>query len=362
MLEKLRTIIFDALENKEQTKALGYDDDEGLYLYPWIRIILAFLNSPRLTHKMGNLLSKHFGNLLEHENDLTVLLVARDQAINAEQVPVDKMIVVNTVSFPYRLPFLDFLNVAARFKSPAWKLVNKLLQNGYVYLRKHDLVRMLEEIIKLKVIEPSMAASDDALKDAFMTDPLLKPFYDDLASIVKERLASSTAGAIENMPVDDNAFPPCIKFIIDKNAKGVNLAHSERLFLVYFLLTIGKTIDEVLDLFRNQPDFNEKITKYQVEFAAGKHGKQTQYKPHNCVTLESLGICKKDDPLFGSKFCTEPKTPFKNPLTFYRRRMWYKSKKSSEPVALSIDEDEDLGVDAVETAHDASGDGRSRHS
>nr|MDO8085014.1 hypothetical protein [Candidatus Sigynarchaeum springense] len=350
MLEKVRAIISEALDNKEQSKVLGYEDDEGLYIYPWIRIILAFMNSPQLTHRMANLLSKHFSNLLERENVFTVLLVARDQAINAEQVPADKRVTVNTVTFSYRLPFLDFLNVAARFKSHAWKLVNKLLQNGQVYLRKHDLVRMLEELIKLKVLEPSKAASDDALKVAFINDPLLKPFYDGLVEVVKEKMASSASTSIDNMPVDDSLFPPCINAIIDKNAKGVNLTHSERLFLVYFLLTIGKTIDEVLGLFRNQPDFNEKITKYQVEFAAGKHGKRTQYTPHNCVTLESLGMCKKDDPKLGSKFCTEPKTPFKNPLTFYRRRMWFKAKKASGNAAMRADEADDRGVDAAETA------------
>ncbi|NMC05270.1 MAG: hypothetical protein GYA24_08670 [Candidatus Lokiarchaeota archaeon] len=347
MMEKIRGIISDALENKEETKALGHADDEGMYMYPWIRIILSFMNMPRLTHKIANLLSKHFSNLLEQENELTVLVVARDQGILAEQVPPDKTIAVNTVSFPFRLPFLDFLNISARFKAQAWKLVNKLLQNGFVYLRKHDLVRMLEENVKLKLIEPSTAVNDDDLKNSFNNDPILKPFFDGLVSVVKERMASSAGASIDNMPVDDSLFPPCISFIIDKNAKGINLTHSERLFLVYFLLTIGKTVDEVLDLFRNQPDYNEKITKYQVEFAAGKHGKQTQYKPHNCVTLESIGICKKDDSRFGSKSCTEPKTPFKNPLTFYRRKMWYKAKRAGETARLQVRDGGDPGDMAV---------------
>ncbi|MBN2152786.1 MAG: hypothetical protein JW839_15145 [Candidatus Lokiarchaeota archaeon] len=361
MTDNIRAIISDALDGKEQTKALRHDDEEGLYIYPWIRIILAFLNLPRLTHRMGNLLSKHFSNLLEQENDLTVLVVARDQSINAEEVPSDKRVAINTVPFPYRLPFLEFLDVAARFKSHAWKLVNKLLKGGYVYLRKHDLVRLLEEVIKLKVIEPSAAASDDALKEAFSSDPLLNPFYEDIAANARERMATAAGGGgMEDLPVDDNAFPPCINAIVEKNARGINLAHSERLFLVYFLLTIGKTVDEVLDLFRNQPDYNEKITRYQVEFAAGKHGKQTQYKPHNCVTLESLGMCKKDDPQFGSKYCTEPKKPFKNPLTFYRRRTWYRAKKASEAASARAGEDDEARVDAAGAASDARGGGNAQ--
>jgi DNA primase large subunit len=334
MVDNIRAILADALANKEQTKAMGYSNDGSLYLYPWIRIVLAFMNMPRLTYKVANLLSKHFSALLDREDDTTVISVARDQGINAERVPVEKSLSVNTVSFPYRLPFLEYLDISARFKSQAWKLVNKLLLGGHVYLRKHDLVRMLEELVKMKISETGQAAHDDALKSAFMEDPMLKPFYDGLVTMVKDGLSSST-GSMDTLPVDDSAFPPCINAILDKNAKGVNLSHTERLFLVYFLLTIGKTVDEVLDLFRNQPDYNEKITKYQVEFAAGKHGKQTQYKPHNCVTLESISVCKKNDSIYGSNLCINPKTPFKNPLTLYRRKVWAKSRGLPASVGTS---------------------------
>lgn len=345
ILERIRTIIADAIDNKEETKSLAYDSDDAIYLYPWIRIILAFMKMPRVTYKVANLLSKHFSKLLINEYESTLVDIARDQGITITQVPGTQAITINTVSFPFRLPVLEYLKIAAKFKSPAWKLVNRFLQGGNVFLRKHDIARMIEELVKNKVADVNPALNDDALKNAFMTEPPLKVFFEGLVSITKEKIAT-TGSTDETLPIDDNAFPPCINAILDKNAKGVNLTHSERLFLVYFLLTIGKTVEEVLELFRNQPDYNEKISRYQVEFAAGKHGKQTQYKPHNCMTLESLSICKKADPIFGSKKCTEPKTPFKNPLTFYRRTSWGRAhgasqlmpSKTNEPGSLNQEE------------------------
>nr|MDO8109405.1 hypothetical protein [Candidatus Sigynarchaeota archaeon] len=318
IMDKIRAILADAMDNKEESKALAHDSDEIIYLYPWLRIILAFMNMPRVTYKIANLLSKHFSAMLAKEDETTLLLVAQDQGINVDRIPDDKAMAISTVSFQFRLPFLDYLQIAAKFKSPAWKLVNRLLKNGSVYLRKQDLARMIEELIKTKISEANPALKDESLKKSFMDDPLLKPFFEGLMNVAKEK-TSAGSGSTDSLPVDDSAFPPCINAILDKNSKGINLAHSERLFLVYFLLTIGKTVEEVLDLFRNQPDYNEKISRYQVEFAAGMHGKKTNYKPHNCVTLESINICKKADPEFGSKWCVEPKYPFKNPLTFYRR-------------------------------------------
>jgi DNA primase large subunit len=331
ILDQIKSIITDSLENMEETSHLPHDSDDAIYLYPWMRIILAFMKLPRVTYKVANLISKHFSKLLGNEDESTLVDIAKDQGIFVSRATETQAISIKTVSFPFRLPVLDYLKISAKFKSPAWKLVNRLLQGGNVFLRKHDLARMIEELVKTKLSEVTTALNDDELKKSFMDQPILKMKYDGIMAITKEKIATTTGGD-ETLPIDNNAFPPCINAILDKNSKGINLTHSERLFLVYFLLTIGKTVEEVLDLFRNQPDYNEKISRYQVEFAAGKHGKQTQYKPHNCMTLESINICRKSDPVFGSKKCTEPKPPFKNPLTFYRRVSWGRAHAGNQSI------------------------------
>nr|MDO8116036.1 hypothetical protein [Candidatus Sigynarchaeota archaeon] len=329
MLDRIRDLVSDALENKETTESLRPDSEVTLYLYPWLRIILSIMGIPRLVYKVANLVSKHYGIQLDREDPLSLRMVALDQGFKVDAVPKEEIPAYKTVSFPFKIQFLDYLTFVSKFKAPPWKLVNRLLTKGQVYLRSHDIARMIEEHLKEKTMEITKIPIDDGFKKAIDADPLVKPFIDRLVATTNEKLeAAGMSGTEFSGPVDDSAFPPCINFIIDKNQKGVNLAHTERLFFVFFLLTIGKTTGEVVDLFRNQPDFNEKITVYQVEFAAGKQGKKTQYKPHNCMTLQSLGICKKDDPAFGSEFCASPKFPFKNPLTFYNRMVKWKAKRA----------------------------------
>ncbi len=329
MLDRIRDLVKDALDNKESTASLMPDSEVTLYLYPWLRIILSVMGIPRLVYKVANLVSKHYGLQLERDDSNTIHMVAIDQGIKVGVVPREEMFSYKTVSFPFKIEFLDYLAFVSKFKAPPWKLVNRLLTRGNVFLRSHDIARLIEEHLKEKMMEITRVSIDDGLKKAIEADPLVKPFIDRLVATTNEKLeASGSFGTEFSGPVDDTAFPPCINFILDKNQKGVNLAHTERLFFVFFLLTIGKTTSEVVDLFRNQPDFNEKITVYQVEFAAGKQGKKVQYRPHNCMTLQSLGICKKDDATFGSEFCANPRFPFKNPLTFYNRMVKWKAKRA----------------------------------
>ena len=44
-------------------------------------------------------------------------------------------------------------------------------------------------------------------------------------------------------------------------------------------------------LFQNAPDYNEKITKYQVEHLAGKKGSQTKYSVPACSKLVNENLC-----------------------------------------------------------------------
>ena len=47
-------------------------------------------------------------------------------------------------------------------------------------------------------------------------------------------------------------------------------------------------------MFRNMPDFNEKITRYQVEHLAGLRGSGKRYRTYSCEKMKSLGLCKAD--------------------------------------------------------------------
>ena len=89
-----------------------------------------------------------------------------------------------------------------------------------------------------------------------------------------------------------DAVPPCIRNIIDAFKKAGDIDHYARLALVWYLKWVGYSIDDVVSIFaRFAKDFNEKITRYQVEYAYGLRGKKEDWLPPSCKWMKQHNLC-----------------------------------------------------------------------
>jgi len=118
--------------------------------------------------------------------------------------------------------------------------------------------------------------------------------------------------------IDYELFPPCMKKLVNELRSGENLSHHARFTIAAFLSRIGMDVNDILDLFKNSPDFNERIARYQVEHIAGLRGSRKQYMPYSCQTMKSLGLCPVPNNDCGVK----------NPLVIYYRNLRKKYRKS----------------------------------
>jgi len=207
--------------------------------------------------------------------------------------------------FDFAVSFADYLRNAAGFHDDKWKLVNRVVIGGYVYLTIEEATRLLQEEIQKK-IEKKL---EERLE--FELPPLLNQRVEMLKNILAQRKGEIT---IEEMPKDFivAAFPPCIKHLYNATFSGQHIPHLGRFTLTSFLLNTGMTPDEVMKLFSQLADFDQKMTQYQVEHIAGVRGSRTKYTPPNCDTLRTHGICVDMDEL-----CRR----VRHPLTYYRRKM-----------------------------------------
>jgi len=206
--------------------------------------------------------------------------------------------------YVFALSFPVFLNNATGFHDKKWKLVNQKMIDGKVYLTKQKISRLLEEEVrkyvesrldtKIKSLPPNILARVNQLRQ--------------LAAKKREQIQ------LEEMPkrVVMEAFPSCIKGIYDRVAAGRPASHIGRFALTSFLLSIGMTAEDVFNFFRSVSDFNERMTRYQVEHIAGTRGSGTKYLPPNCATLRTHGICiSPEDECTGAM----------NPLVCYKRKL-----------------------------------------
>ena len=174
------------------------------------------------------------------------------------------------------MPAADYLKRAVHFHEREWKLVNRHVEDGFVFLNPHETVRLIRTELGIYINDKINSAKTPTMISGF-EEPVNK-----LIAISK-RFSTYTVTAGE--------YPPCIKHAIEVLEKGENLPHSGRFMLATFLLARGQSIEQIAPLFKNAPDYNEKITRYQLNHLSGVSGSGTQYNCPSCEKLKTQSLC-----------------------------------------------------------------------
>jgi DNA primase large subunit len=170
----------------------------------------------------------------------------------------------------------DYLKHSIHFHEKEWKLINRRVKNGFVFLTARETVRLIRKELDAYIYSKIQAVSIPNIPDTFK-----ERVYD--LSLVAKKFS-------EHVTISSD-YPPCIKHAIEVLEKGENLPHSGRFMLATYLLSKGQTTEQIAPLFKNAPDYNERITRYQLEHIAGSSGKGTKYACPSCDKLKSENLC-----------------------------------------------------------------------
>lgn len=176
----------------------------------------------------------------------------------------------------FQMKISDYITRSNGFNEVEWKLINRAVDNGYVYLDGDETVRLIRsEIYKLMY---------NRIKDMNISRIPYQITVNAKLILKKLEPTNKTSNKVRDLP-------PCIKKALELLNNNENLPHSARFMLATYMLSIGKSVDEVVLLFQNAPDYNERITRYQVEHLAGKKGSQTKYSVPTCSKLANENLC-----------------------------------------------------------------------
>ncbi|NND87548.1 MAG: DNA primase, partial [Nitrosopumilus sp.] len=193
------------------------------------------------------------------------------------------------------IPVSDYLKHSINFHEREWKLINRHVENGLVFLTPHETVRLIRKELGTYINSKIINAKT----------PTMIPGFEDSVnklSMLSKKFATFT--------VTTGEYPPCIKHAIDVLEKGENLPHSGRFMLATFLLSKGQTVQQIAPLFKNAPDYNPRVTLYQLNHLAGTSGSGTQYSCPSCEKLKTQSLC----------FATSECDNIINPLQFGKKR------------------------------------------
>ena len=264
-------------------------------------MLVAATADPRIKRTYALAEAKRVSNQLKEENKEVIAKIADN--FNWKLKAIENR-TGGTPTYDFTLHFTDFIKNAATIQDRKWKLINRILLNGEVYLTKTETSRLLEEEVR-RYIEKKLETKVGELPPDIMTrvERLKQLFF-------KKRGKTSWEEVPKEIVII--AYPPCIKSLYDTISSGRHLSHIGRFTLTTFLVNIGMTVETVIDLFRALSDFNERMTRYQVEHIAGGRGSRTKYIPPRCDTLRTHGVCPSMDDVCKT---------IRHPLSYYRKKI-----------------------------------------
>jgi len=198
----------------------------------------------------------------------------------------------------YKIRISDYLDHPIAFQEKEWNLVNRTIHNGFVYLDGNEIVRLFRNELYLLIIDRIKKMNIDKVPDTIMA----------ISKSIK--IQWEQMHPLPNPTVYKAVTPPCIQHIYDQIRKGENLPHPARLLLGTFLIYSNKTLEEMLELFKRLPDFDEKITRYQLEHLAGKKGGSKKYYVPSCEKIKLENLC------YETKICQG----ISNPIQLIRKK------------------------------------------
>ncbi|MFP3235438.1 MAG: hypothetical protein RXR74_03390 [Nitrososphaeria archaeon] len=211
--------------------------------------------------------------------------------------PVDRLI--GAELFEVRLGLSGYLLLSSSLDPSKWGIVARVVDGGYVYMKLEESIRLLREGVakhlERRVLSARVTSPPEWLVAA--------------AAELSRELARARPAESAAPPASSGEYPPCVRSLLRRLESGENLPHFARFFLAAFLVNAGVPLDEIVAAFSRSPDFNERITRYQVEHIAGARGGK-RYSVPSCAKLEALGLCARDATCDGVR----------NPLAYLRRR------------------------------------------
>ncbi len=305
VVERAKAMIRSSLEGHEYSPSISFSRgmlEEEILAFPVAKVILSFVKDRSFAQKFSSMFAKKVFAELEREKDDTLFSLAESLGLKY-RFPQDE-------SFFVQVKVPDFLS--ANFRQDFMKLVNQRVFGGNVFLSRNEFCRLLAFFFESRLLE-ELPVDTKGVPKRFASVAL--EVSADFFELRAKKFENTSFG-----PIKPEFFPPCLEKLYLDILGGRNLAHSERFVLATCMLSLGMGTDKVVDLYRSTPNFDEKVTFYQVSRLAGGAGKKIQAP--SCQKMAEYGLRLPSCP------CNES-ARIKHPLQFYTQRAF--SKSASKP-------------------------------
>ena len=197
-----------------------------------------------------------------------------------------------------KLSLMDFTKVSSKSRINSWETYNYPVEDGMVYIPEEEVDDFIYELIFIKIYDSLPLDVPEEIEEDIRSRGFIEK--------TRERIPEDEF-EYEIDEVREELFPPVIKSLISDVKAGANLKHDERYMVGSFLVQIGMTNDEIVDMFEINNHFAEEPTRKQL-----RHIRGGDYMPHAYDSIKAIGYDWKEDEL---------EKQVGHPLQYYRQKL-----------------------------------------
>lgn len=178
--------------------------------------------------------------------------------------------------------YIDLIDLLSLELGDDYKLQYSNLNNGKIYFTTaKELIDFVSVVLKKRILRTQEINKKEIPK-----------IFLEYADLIKQKYFSDARANISFQAINkpkDNEFPPCFLKLYNDILEKRKLSHIANFHLAVFLSNVGYNYDEILYIYKNLPNFDEKIAGYQIKKIIEK-----KYSVANCDNLKSNGLCVMD--------------------------------------------------------------------
>jgi DNA primase large subunit len=299
VVERASSLVIFSLQGKPYSELLvGHSEIlmTNVLAFPVAKILVSLIDRFEVYRKFCQSFYDGLVSSFEAEPDEVLFDLARELNINF------------WISDGFYFAEVDIVSyLKPEFDSASSKLVNQQVENGRVFLSRRGFVKFLSEVIVHDLRASLPVDVSGASNDLKLAAKRIDAVYSE-----ESRKVFSKTDFGEVNPL---FFPPCISKLYSELVSGQNVNHLGRFAVATFLNQVGLPSEKIVDAFRAAPNFNEHITRYQVERISGKRGNSKgAYNCPSCDKMRAYGLCVAD-------------CPVSHPVQFYEREISKQKRK-----------------------------------
>ncbi len=280
-------------------------NEDEITSYPLAMAIVAMLASPLAIRRFAASEAERYGSLLQTVGGDRIREVMAYMASEVLGMKVE----LGRPPYEFRLSFDDYLKYSIGLNEPRWKLVNRVLTGGYVYVTRPEMMTLIKNGLEAMITKRLEEMGRVDVPD------FLAPQVERLRKILEQmqwRRASIPA------KLGPDAWPPCMQSLRNRLLAGEPVSHFGNFAAAAFMLRIGMSVEEVVEMYSQRGDFDPRIARYQVEHIAGMKGSRTKYSAPRCTTMQTHGLCIEN-----GRLCGDVRTP----IEYYRRKAYQRTRQ-----------------------------------